>query len=244
MIRACAILLSCLPLLAGGQSYLGVGADFGGLVRRGTWADTYGPTLLSGVRVEALNKKGLLLNLQGEIMFGNTVKLDPIGQLRTEVGILGDEADRARPVDVPLRSRGYRFAATVGYQGLFGQRMLGWRVLAGPAFTSHKIRIQDDATLTTSNLSTDYKRGYDRRAGGFGGYAEAGLMYTQPDRQFTVFLMGTASVFNAEPLRSTQFDTQAVTPQAGTDVGLGLKVGIATALLRPGGVREAEDIYY
>lgn len=233
-----------LPGLGAAQMYLGVGADFGGIARQGAWADTYGRSLAAGARIEALGKKGLLLNLQGGILFGNEVKVDPLAGLRTSVGLLGDEVDRARPVDVALRSRGYRISALVGYQSLFGKKLLGWRVLGGPSYTTHKIRIQDDASLTTSNLRPDYKRGYDRRAGGVGGYAEGGLIYTQPDRQITVFLMATVNVFRSEPLRSTQFDLRAAAPAAGTDAGLGLKIGLVTALLRPNSLKEAEDIYY
>ncbi len=241
---AVGLLLLLATGIASAQSYLGVGADFGTLVRRGVWSETYGPTALAGARIEAANEKGLLLNVQGELLFGNDVKVDPIAGLRTEVGLLGDEESAARPVDIALKSRGVRLSVLLGYQALFGETSFGWRVLAGPSYTTHNIRIQDDATLTTSNLRPAYKQGYDRRAGGIGGYAEGGIIYTQPDRQITVFLVGTLNVFNAEPLRSTQFDLGMAGPRAGTDTGIGAKVGIVTALLRPNRLSEAEDIYY
>ncbi len=238
------VCVAAVPARCAAQSYLGVGADFGIVVPRGEWRQTYGQALQSGVRLEAASKGGLLLSLRGDVLFGNTLKVDPIAGLRTDVGILGDESDRARPVDVPLRARGYSIAALLGYQSVLGAHKLGWRAMAGPAYTTHKIRIQDDATLTTSNLRAEYKHGYDRLAGGFGVYGEGGMIYTQADRQVTFFLVATVSVIGSRPLRSTQFDLGAAAPGNGTDVGLGFKVGFTTALLRPGGVSEAEDIYY
>lgn len=231
-------------LAGSAQTYVGVGADFGAVSRRGNWSETYGPALVTGARVEAGTPKGWLLTVQGELLYGNDVRVDPIAGLRTTVGILGDEGDAAAPVDVPLRSRGWRLAALVGYQREFARAAFGWRMLVGPAYTRHNIRIQDDATLTTSNLRDGYKRGYDRRAGGVGGYAEAGLHYTRDNRNFVAFLTATANVFASEPLRSVQFDLRRQAPAAGTDIAVGAKLGFVTALFRPASAREAEDIYY
>ena len=226
------------------QTYVGIGADFGAVARRGTWSETYGPALVTGFRIEGGTPKGWLLDLQGELLYGNDVRVDPIAALRTEVGLLGDELDAGAPVDVPLRARGFRLGILVGYQRNFPRQPFGWRLLTGPAYTGHNIRIQDDATLQTSNLSDDVKRGYDRRAGGFGGYAEAGLFYARDNRNFIAFVSATANVFASEPLRSVQFDLRRAAPAAGTDTALGLKLGFVTALFRPSSLEEAEDIYY
>ena len=230
------------PLSA--QRYVGVGADFGGIIREGNWADTYGPALVTGARVEVASARGWLIDLHGDLLYGNRVKIDPLAGLRTDVGILGDESDRARPVDIALRSRGFRVATLFGYQRVYGASNLGWRALVGPSYTVHNIRIQDDATLTTSNLRSDYKRGYDRRAGGWGGLGEFGGVLTQPDRQTTLFLTATVNVFRAVPLRSTQFDLQVQAPAPAIDVALGLKVGVVVALYRPTSREQAEEIYY
>ena len=237
-----ALALSSTGLAA--QTYVGIGADFGGVVRRGGWSETYGPALVTGFRVEAGTPKGWVFGVQGELLYGSDVRVDPIAGLRTEVGLLGDESAAAAPVDVPLRSRGFRLGVLAGYQRDFAEGPIGWRVLVGPAYTVHNIRIQNDAELQTSNLSDDVKRGYDRRAGGPGAYAEAGVFYARDNRNFVAFLSATANAFASEPLRSTQFDLRRAAPDAGTDVALGLKLGFVTALFRPASLEEAEDIYY
>ena len=229
---------------AAAQAYIGIGADFGAIDRRGAWSQTYGPALVTGVRVEGATAAGWLLALEAELLYGRDVRVDPIAGLRTDVGLLGDELGAAAPVDVPLRARGSRLAALVGYGRDFRNRRLGWRLLVGPAYTIHNIRIQNDATLQASHLTDDLKRGYDRRAGGPGAYAEAGLTYAPDDRAFVAFLAATANVFRSEPLRSTQFDLRRAAPAPGTDVALGGKLGFVMALFRPTSLEDAEDIYY
>ena len=238
---ACALGL-CLGAAA--QTYVGLGVDFGGVLPRGVWADTYGPALVTALRLEGATEEGWVGSLQGQILYGNDVRVDPIAGLRTELGLLGDEGGSASPADVGLRARGFRLAAVAGYQRNFGQRPIGFRVLLGPAYTVHQVRIQDDAELTTSNLRDAYKRGYDRRAGGFGGYGEVALLLGPPDRRFVGFLAASANVYASRPLRSTQFDLQRQAPGAGTDLALGARLGFTTTLLRPASQSDAEDIYY
>ena len=226
------------------QAYLGLGVDFGGFARAGSWSQIYGPALATGVRVEGATAKGWVGALYGDVSYGNDVRVDPIAALRTPLGILGDEGGRARPVDVPLRARGFRVAALGGYQANFGKSLLGWRLLAGPSYTQHNIRIQNDATLTTSNLRSDYKPGYDRRAGGLGASAEVALLMAPPSRRYVAYVAATANVFGSRPLRSVQFDLRRQAPASGTDVGLGARVGFVAVLFRPSSLSDAEDIYY
>ena len=245
-LRLTAFLLVSLASITGAlaQAYVGIGADFGAIARRGVWAETYGPALVTGFRIEGATKAGWLGNLQGELLYGSDVRIDPIASLRTERGVLGDDVDAAAPVVISLRARGFRCAALAGYQGRFAESAIGWRVLAGPSYTRHNIRIQDDANLTTSNLSEGVKAGYDRRAGGFGAYGEAGVTLANDDGSFVAFVTGTVNAFAAKPLRSVQFDLRRQAPAAGTDTALGVKAGFVTALFRPTSLREAEDIYY
>ena len=236
--------LLALTLPAAAQPYVGLGVDFGAVLRRGPWSQTYGPALVTAARLEGATAGGWIGAVEGELLYGTDVRTDPIAALRTDLGLLGDDGGRAAPADVGLRARGFRLAALVGYGADFGEGPLGWRALVGPAYTVHNVRIQDDPSLTTSNLRDDYKRGYDRRAGGFGAFAEAGLTLADRGRRFVAFAVASANVFASRPLRSVQFDLRGRAPDPGTDTALGLRVGFVTALFRPASLEEAEDLYY
>ena len=234
-----------LPLGANAQFYLGLGAHLGGLSRGGEWAKIHGNAFTSGGRIEIGLNSGWTVAAEGEILFSNDVKIDPIAGLRSDVGVIfGDIMDEARPADIPLRSRAYRASVMAGYQYTFNDRGFGVRGLVGPSYTSHFIRIQDDPNQTTSNLRDEYKIGYDRRAAGWGAVGEAGVQYAQPSGTFYLYAVVTGAFTSSEPLRNTQFDVLDAAPQAGTDTSIGAKVGLVLALWRDLSRERAEDIYY
>ncbi len=231
-----------LPLCA--QSYIGIGAGLGGFARSGNWADTYGNSLLAETRVEGGLNSGWYAAARVDVMFGNDVKVDPITELRSDFGqVFGDAGLEGGLAEISLKSRGFRYGLLVGYQHEFAESGWGVRGAAGPSYLLHFIRIQDDANLNASNLRSAYKRGYDRRAAGFGGSIEIGGQYTNTTGSLIVFAVATADVARTEPLNSTQFDLQAQAPGAGTDTALGLRIGFVLGLVR-GAKGKADDIYY
>jgi len=135
-----------------GQIYLGLGAHLGGFARSGDWSDTYGGSFVTGGRAEFGTSKGLLLAAQGDVFFGQSVKIDPIAGLRNDVGVVtGDIVDQGALADIALKARGFRASLLGGYQYQINENGIGLRMLAGPSYTSHFIRIQDDANQTTNN---------------------------------------------------------------------------------------------
>lgn len=227
-----------------GQSYLGVGADLGIFSPSGNWADTYGQSNIAGARIEYGRQKGLYAAIRADILFGNNVKIDPIAALRTDIGsILGDVGDQATFANVSLKSRGWRGAVVAGYRFAIQETGLGFRAAAGPSYTLHYIRIQDDAELVTSNLRIAYKRGYDRRAAGYGGSLEAGLDFINKSGALHAYIIGTADVTQSTSLNSTQFDTLEPTPANGTDTAIGVRIGFVLGIKR-GVEGKSDDIYY
>jgi hypothetical protein len=239
------LLLMIVPATLFGQTYFGLGANLGGFARAGTWDDTYGIGFETGGRLEFGNSKGLIIALQGDVLFGQNVRVDPIAALRNEAGLVtGDIFQEGTFADIILKARGFRGSVLVGYQYTLTQSGFGVRMLAGPSYLTHHIRIQDDANQTTSNLRDEYKRGYDRRAGGYGGYGEIGFEYAESSNSFRVYAVLTGSFTQSSALNSTQFDLLEVAPQDGTDLSLGGRVGIVLGLLRNVSSKQAEDIYY
>jgi len=131
-----------------------------------------------------------------------------------------------------------------GYRYQLHENGIGLRVLAGPSYTSHFIRIQDDANQTTNNLRDEYKRGYDRRAGGFGAYGEFGFQYADPDGTFQLYTVMTGSFASTSALNSTQFDLMDVGPVDGNDFSIGGRLGLILNLFRSTSNEKADEIYY
>lgn len=234
-----------MPATVFSQTYFGLGANIGGFARGGNWADTYGLGYETGGRLEYGNNKGLILALQGDVLFGQNVKIDPIAALRNDIGLVtGDIVQEGALADIILKSRGFRSSLLAGYQYSLTESGFGVRVLAGPSYLMHHIRIQDDANQTTNNLRDEYKRGYDRRAAGFGGYGELGIQYAESNNSFRLYAVFTASFASTSSLNSTQFDLQDVAPLDGTDLSVGGRIGIVLGLLRSANSEKADDIYY
>lgn len=228
-----------------GQNYLGLGAHLGGFTRGGDWAELYGPAFETGGRVEYGMSNGLILAAQGDVMFGQNVKIDPISGLRNDVGVVtGDIVDEGVLADISLLSRGYRASLMAGYQHELNENGIGLRGLIGPSYMSHFIRIQDDANQTTNNLRDEYKRGYDRKAGGFGVVGELGVQYAQPNGSYRMYFVVSGSLTSSKALNSTQFDLLSVGPEDGTDLSIGGRVGMILGLFRNTTGEKADDIYY
>jgi len=214
-------------------------------VRGGGWADRDGAAFSTGGRLEVGASNGLVIDAQGDVMFGQSVKVDPIRGLRNDVGVLtGDIVDQGALADISLASRAYRASLLFGYQRQLSENGFGVRGLAGPSYISHFIRIQDDATQTTNNLRDEYKRGYDRRAGGFGAYGELGVQFAQPNGSYRVYAVATGSVSSTQALNSTQFDLMQASPDDGTDLSFGGRIGLVLGLFRTASDKKADDIYY
>lgn len=230
------------PLAA--QVYIGVGADVGLFARGGQWSELYGAATEAGTRVELGFAGGLYLAPRASVLFGETVKQDPLSTLRDPSGrIIGDVSIEGRPTSSSLRSRGWRFGGLVGYQRALGKQGWGLRAAAGPSYTVHFIRIQDDPTITTTNLRDEYKRGYDRRAGGVGATLEAGVSYVNLTGSLRAYLVGTFDVMRSTALNSTQFDIGTAAPADGTDVAYGARFGFVLGLKRSAR-GSADEIYY
>ena len=221
-----------------------MGADLGFFARGGEWSERYGTGTVAGGRVELGFGKQLYVIPKGSVFFGTNVNEDPLASLRDTNGrIIGDVSIEGRPSDLSLRSRGYQFAGLVGIERPLGKSGAALRGAAGPSYTVHYIRIQDDPTITTTNLREDYKRGYDRRAGGFGASLEAGASYTNLNGSLKVFAVAHLDVINSKALNSTQFDVKSPAPTDGVDVGYGARIGFLLGLRR-NARGSADDIYY
>ena len=242
--------LLTVPLAAPGQTrYLGLGAELGVVAPLGgPWADRYGPATLAATRVEWALPGRWSFAVRGEVSFGDEVEEDPLAALRSGAGlVLGEDGlGGVGPSEVALKARGFRFAALAGHDlPLLGPGPWRLHLAAGPHYLEHRIRIQEDPALLTPQVDGDRRRGYDRRAGGWGGSADAGVRYLDPAGRFVGYLVAAGGVTASAELRDTQFDTGSDAYHDGADADGSLRLGFVLALFRgEGDGPAADDIYY
>lgn len=142
--------------------------NYGNHFPQGDLQSRFGSNLAVALSMEfMLEKSNLFIGANHSFLFGNTVKEDPIANLRDSNGLIFNNNFTTSNID--LRQRGFASIAYVGK--LFGlaerNRRSGIRVQVGAGLLQHKIRIQDDPNAFVTQLSGDTKKAYDRLTNGF-----------------------------------------------------------------------------
>lgn len=138
--------------------------NFGGQIPAGDMADRFGINGAYGAGLEFMTEGNFALGLEGEALFGQTVKEDPLSILRTPEGdIIGNDRTYA---SVVLRERGLYMGAFIGKLINIKEYRNGIRLTLGGGWLQHHIRVQDDNS-TLTQITGDYAKGYDRLTGGF-----------------------------------------------------------------------------
>lgn len=153
---------------------------YGVQVPGGDLQDRFGLNFNVGTGVQLLLKSNWMLEAEWQYLFGSVVKPDVLSPLRTPEGYIF--ADDGGPADISLRERGWWLGLSAGrlFSLLPGNPRSGLRVSLGAGLLQHKIRIQDDPQAFVPQLTTDYKKGYDRLSNGlalrqFIGYQHFGI---------------------------------------------------------------------
>jgi hypothetical protein len=210
---------------------------FGVHLPAGDMADRFGADGSFGLGVEYLTAKNLILGAEGQYFFGPDVKEDPLAILRTPEGdIIGNDRILA---SVVLRKRGYYFGGTVGKLFTFNEKRSGIRLTFGAGLLRHWIRIQDDNSSVTQ-LTGDYKKGYDRLTGGLVLNQFVGWQQLASTRRSN-FMVGLE--FN-EGFTNTLRDWDFNDMRKLDDNRLDIRVGIRVAWTLPFYQGDAEEIFY
>ncbi|MCP3928456.1 MAG: hypothetical protein GY705_05075 [Bacteroidetes bacterium] len=154
----------------------------------GHLSDRFGNNLNVGGGAEWITaKNNFLFGLDGGFLFGNTVKQDVLANLRTEEGsIISNDRVYA---NIELRERGIQLGVFVGKLFSLSNKnpRSGIRITVGGGLLQHKIRIQDDPIKTVSQLSGEYKKGYDRLTNGFALTEFIGYQILSANRQINFY---------------------------------------------------------
>ncbi len=124
----------------------------------------FGYSKIIGSEIDYKTHKNFFYGIRGDYWFGKTVKDSVLNKLTTNVGIITKYGDVA---DVRLSSMGMHFGLQVGK--IFAipaiNKNSGIALGFGSGYMMHKIRIINKQ-LDVPQLSTAYKKGYDRLTGG------------------------------------------------------------------------------
>ena len=200
-------------------------------------ADRFGADGGFGLAPEYLTVNNFILGVEGQYFFGPKVNEDPLAILRTPEGsIIGKDRLLA---SVVLRKRGYYFGGTVGKLITFKDNRAGIRLTFGAGLLRHWIRIQDDNSSVTE-LTGDYKKGYDRLSGGLALNQFIGWQNLAANRRSN-WLVGLE--FN-EGFTNTLRDWDFNDMRKLDDSRLDIRIGIRIAWTLPFYLGKPEEIYY
>jgi len=198
--------------------------QFGFHAPGGDLAGRFGGNSSVGGGLDFMTQKNLLLGFQANLHFGNKVDEDVLTTLRNNEGLIfGDESGIA---NVQLRERGLYLGGHAGkIFRLSKNSRSGIRVTSGIGFFQHKIRIQNDPVVFVSQLSSNYKKGYDRLTNGVAFTEFIGYHILSKNRLVN-FVAGFefTQAFTASR-RSFNFDTRTKEKGSRLDLLTGIRIG-------------------
>lgn len=208
----------------------------------GDMVDRYGPNSSIGGGFQTKTNKNWILGGEFLFMFGNKVKIadEIMFNLKTDNGNIismsGNFANYA------IFERGYYISGRIGklLPVLSSNQNSGIVILGSLGYLQHKIRIEIEKN-TAPQLNGDYKKGYDRLAGGFTISQFVGYMHIGDGRLLNFF--GGVEFYEAwtKPKRDVNFDTTKPDEIINRfDFLIGLKIGWIIPIFR----RMPEKHYY
>jgi hypothetical protein len=193
----------------------------------GDLTERYGNNSSIGGGFSWKTSKNWFIGTEFNFLFGNDVKISDqiMNNLKTDDGQIIDMSGTF--TSYSIYERGYYISGRFGklFPVLSPNPNSGIVVMGSLGYFQHKIRIE---VLENSapQLLNDYKKGYDRLAGGFGISEFIGYMYLGNSRLFNFFAGFEINQAWTKPLRDVNFDTGKPDPILNRfDVLYGIKVG-------------------
>lgn len=192
----------------------------------GDLVDRFGPNFNLGLNLEYItDKSNFIFGLESGYMFGNEVKVNVLQNLQTAEGfIIGNDRTYA---DIQLRMRGFYFGALIGKLFTLSEvnKRSGIRFTISSGILQHKIRIQDDPLRDVAQLSTEYKKGYDRLTNGLAFNEFIGYQLLSRNRRINFYAGIEMTQAFTQSRRDYNFDTMSVDEESRLDLLFGIRVG-------------------
>jgi hypothetical protein len=168
------------------------------------------------------NKRNWIVGSDFSYFFSKKVNEDPLAKLiNYDTYIYGNDKGLSSYL---LRERGFIFQGYIGK--LFSLhkdvKRSGFRVTLGAGYMQHKIRLQDDSRSITQ-LSGDYKKGYDRLTGGLSLSQYIGYQYLSNNRRVNFSIGFDLSQGFTKSLRDWDFDLKSKNTASRIDLLYGIR---------------------
>ena len=174
----------------------------------GDMADRFGPNSVIGGGFQFKSKTNWLIGANFDFIFGNEVKNGDslMFNLKTHNGQIINMAGNF--ADYSLYERGYSVTAKFGkvFPILAPNPNSGFYISVSAGYLQHKIRIEV-MDNSVPQLQDDYKKGYDRLAGGFMINEFIGYIYLSDNRLLNFFGGFEFTQSWTKPKRDVYFDT-------------------------------------
>ena len=218
-------------------SLIGTHLTFGVHLPFGDMADRFGLDGDFGGTAEYMTAGNFLFGVEGSYFFGADVKEDPLSILRTPEGdIIGNNRLVA---SVALRERGFYVGGMAGKLFVLNGKRSGIRFTFGAGVLRHRIRIQDDNSSVTQ-LTGDYKKGYDRLTGGLALNQFLGWQHLAANRRSNWMIGFEFNEGFTQTLRDWDFTERRKLDGKRLD----LRIGIRVAWTLPFYQGKANEIFY
>lgn len=208
----------------------------------GDMADRFGNNSSIGGGFQWKTNKNLIVGSEFLFLFGNKVKIadDIMFNLKTNDGDIISMSGNF--TNYAIFERGYYISGRIGklIPVISPNKNSGIVLMGSMGYFQHKIRIEVEKN-TAPQIDGDYKKGYDRLAGGFSISQFVGYMHIGDNRLLNFF--GGIEINEAwtKPKRDVNFDTTE--PDIITnrfDLLIGLKIGWLIPIFQ----RMPEKYYY
>ena len=198
---------------------------YGLTVPGGDMAKRYGLTSNVGLSISFKTDKNWVWGGCFDYLFGNKVKeTDILKNIATKDGFVIDA--NGTYADIFLLERGFQASANVGKIIPINKTNLnsGIIITAGAGYLMHKIRIENTDNAAPQ-VKGDYKKGYDRLAGGLSLNQFVGYIYFGPSKVYNCYAGFEITEGFTRGLRQFNFDTQLPGNETRLDLLYGFRVG-------------------
>lgn len=190
-----------------------------------TLAERYGPGSVVGLDITYKTKKGWMYSISGGHMFGGTVRetdimaniATPSGDIITQSGVFEDYR---------LRQFGWLLYGRVGkiFPVIGPNPNSGLMLELGGGLMQHKIWIETPVN-NSPQLSSVYKRGYDRLSNGYSLNPFLGYQHLSNNKLINFYIGLDVHVGFTQNRRTLNYDTGMRDDRQRTDLMTGIKAG-------------------
>jgi len=217
-----------------------IGISYGFDFPAGDMANRFGNNSAVQMNVDFKTEKYWTFGVNGSYFFGKTLKENNIfnGLMTSDGNIIDQEGEFA---DVRVYERGFTVSATAGRMFAFRRPNPNSGVMfnVGLGFMQHKIRIETIGN-NVPQLSTDYKKGYDRLTNGLLLSQDLGYLYLSNNRLLNFYFGFQCMEGFTQDRRSFDFALMQQDTKKRLDILYGAKVSWILPLYK----KAPQEFYY